>query len=119
VHALPTHVWFTHAVAVPQVPDVVHACSCVRPLHWVCPCAHTPVHAVPTQVVFTQLAAVFHVPVDALHVCSCVSPLHCVWPGAQFPVHAPSRHVWLEHADAPPKVPSAWHVSTLLPEHVF
>jgi hypothetical protein len=119
VHALPTHVWFTHAVAVPHDPDVEHICSCVRPLHCVCPWAHTPAQALPTQVWPTQLVAVFHVPVAVLHVCCWVRPLHWVWPGAQFPVHAPSRQVWFTQAAAPPNDPSAWHVSRLLPEHVF
>jgi hypothetical protein len=77
VQALPTHVWFTHAVAVFQVPDVLHVCSADALAHCVWPWAHTPEHAVPMHVWFTQFAGAFHAP-EVLHVCCCVSPLHCV-----------------------------------------
>ena len=40
VHAPDTHAWFTHAVALCHVPDVVHVCGCVLDAHCVCPWPH-------------------------------------------------------------------------------
>jgi hypothetical protein len=40
-HAPPTHAWFEHGFAFCQVPVGLHVCGCC-PLHWICPCPHTP-----------------------------------------------------------------------------
>jgi hypothetical protein len=54
---------------------------------------------------YVQAVAVPQVPL-AVQV-STPLPLHVVWPGAQTPAQAPLTHVLLEHAVAPPNVPSA------------
>jgi hypothetical protein len=114
VHAVPTQVWSTHAVAVFQVPVALQDCTPVRPEHCVWPGAHMPWHdatpAVTRHVLLEQAAGAPQVPPEP-HVCTPL-PEHCVAPGAQLPVQTPATHAELTQATAGPHVPALEQVCT-------
>ena len=98
------HVWFVHAAPFVQAPFVLHV-SGVLPLQSCWSGAHTPTHAPPTHVWFTQATGALHLP-PALHCCTPFSE-HCTAPGSQS-WQAPFQHTGVEPA----------HVSWLFQLHV-
>jgi hypothetical protein len=73
VHAFVTHVWSSHATAVPHVPPEVHVSIAALPEHWVAPGVHDPVQVPLTHAEFVQGTGV--VPqVPPLHVTTPLLP---------------------------------------------
>jgi hypothetical protein len=104
-HAPFTHVLFTHAVAVCQVPVELQVCGWMVDVHcpWVGP--HWPPQAPLTQVwLVAQFADGYHDPVPE-QVSTWLRLEHCFVPDAQTPWHEPLTHVWLTHAAAFCQVP--------------
>jgi len=93
------------SVSVPQLP---------HDTEFVCPGAHTPLHAPLMHVWFGHVDVVCHIPL--VHVCALL-PEHCFCPVLHDPVHIPPTHVPLVQGSGLPYCPQAPHVSTPLPEH--
>jgi hypothetical protein len=90
------------AVAVLQVP-LAWQLSRLFPEHSVCPGAHVPVHAPPTQVWLEHAAGELHDPSAWQDSTPLLAQLVC--PGAQTPAQAPLTHVLLVQAAAALHVP--------------